>query len=117
MKLILKYFGLVLCTLYATITFAQDSNELSIDSCYVWAERNYPLVKQYSLIQRSKEYSLDNVSKGYLPQVKLGGHATYQSDVTTPTLNDNLPGTVPIFEAISKDQYKIYRPTESFQGL
>jgi hypothetical protein len=48
------------------------------------------------------------VSKGYLPQVNIGGQATYQSDVTQPTLNQNLPGALPIFETISKDQYKIY---------
>ena len=88
--------------------FAQTNAELTIDSCYVKAKRNYPLVKQYNLIEKSKTYSLDNVSKGYLPQVNIGGQATYQSDVTQPTLNQNLPGALPIFETISKDQYKIY---------
>lgn len=88
--------------------FAQTNAELTIDSCYAKAKRNYPLVKQYNLIEKSKTYSLDNVSKGYLPQVNIGGQATYQSDVTQPTLNQNLPGALPIFETISKDQYKIY---------
>ena len=88
--------------------FAQTNAELTIDSCYAKAKRNYPLVKQYNLIEKLKTYSLDNVSKGYLPQVNIGGQATYQSDVTQPTLNQNLPGALPIFETISKDQYKIY---------
>jgi len=88
--------------------FAQTNAELTIDSCYAKAKRNYPLVKQYNLIEKSKTYSLDNVSKGYLPQVNIGGQVTYQSDVTQPTLNQNLPGALPIFETISKDQYKIY---------
>jgi outer membrane protein TolC len=87
---------------------AQTNAELTIDSCYTKAKRNYPLVKQYDLIEKSKTYSLDNVSKGYLPQVNIGGQATYQSDVTQPTLNQNLPGALPIFETISKDQYKVY---------
>jgi len=87
--------------------FAQTNAELAIDSCYTKAKRNYPLVKQYDLIEKSKTYSLDNVSKGYLPQVNIGGQATYQSDVTQPTLNQNLPGALPIFETISKDQYKV----------
>jgi len=86
----------------------QTNAELTIDSCYAKAKRNYPLVKQYDLIEKSKTYSLDNVSKGYLPQVNIGGQATYQSDVTQPTLNQNLPGALPIFETISKDQYKVY---------
>jgi outer membrane protein TolC len=66
------------------------------------------MVQQFDLINQSQNYSLDNVSKGYLPQVKIGGQATYQSDVTQPTLNENLPGSLPLFETISKDQYKIY---------
>jgi len=87
---------------------AQNNEGLSIDSCYTKARRNYPMVKQFGLIEKTKNYSLENVSKGYLPQVNIGGQATYQSDVTQPTLNSNLPGTLPLFEAISKDQYKIY---------
>lgn len=89
---------------------AQAPTGLSIDSCYAKARRNYPMVKQFGLIEKTKNYSLDNVSKGYLPQVNIGGQASYQSDVTQPTLNSNLPGggTAPLFEAISKDQYKIY---------
>lgn len=87
---------------------AQSANGLSIDSCYAKARRNFPMVKQFGLIEKTKNYSLDNVSKGYLPQLNLGGQATYQSDVTQPTMNSNLPGTVPLFETISKDQYKVY---------
>jgi outer membrane protein TolC len=87
---------------------AQYSDGLTIDSCYALAKRNYPLVMQYGLIEKSKTYSIDNVSKGYLPQVNIGGQVTYQSDVTKPTLNQNLPGSLPLFEIISKDQYKIY---------
>jgi outer membrane protein TolC len=94
-------------TLIVQLT-AQTSQVLNIDSCYAMAKRNYPLVKQYDLLEKSKLYSLDNVSKGYLPQVNIGGYATYQSDVTQPTFNQNLPGALPVFETISKDQYKIY---------
>lgn len=100
--------GVIMLVLLGLQNTAQTYDKLSIDSCYAMAKRNYPLVKQYDLIEQSKNYSLDNVSKGYLPQVNIGGHATYQSDVTQPTLNQNLPGELPLFETISKDQYKIY---------
>ncbi|MDO8952359.1 MAG: TolC family protein, partial [Draconibacterium sp.] len=102
--------SLILTVMFLSLhpTTAQNENELTIDSCYAKAKRNYPLVKQYDLIEKSKTYSLDNVSKGYLPQVNIGGQATYQSDVTQPTLNQNLSGALPIFETISKDQYKVY---------
>jgi outer membrane protein TolC len=89
---------------------SQTVSGLSIDSCYLKARRNFPMVKQFGLIEKTKNYSLDNVSKGYLPQLTIGGQATYQSDVTQPTLNSSLPGggSAPLFETISKDQYKVY---------
>ena len=86
---------------------AQTEQPLSIDSCYAKARRNYPLIKQFGLIEKSKSYSLDNVSKGYLPQVTVTGQATYQSDVTQLALSENLSGMLN-FEPISKDQYKLY---------
>ena len=108
MKRVFINFGILLLLGSNFQALSQKIISLNIDSCYAMATRNYPLIKQYNLINQSKEYSLDNVSKGYLPQVKIGGHATYQSDVTQPTLNENLPGTLPLFETISKDQYKVY---------
>jgi outer membrane protein TolC len=75
---------------------------ISLDSCYALAKKNYPLVKQYDLIAKSKEYSLENISKGNLPQVNINAQATYQSDIT------QLPKGFPGIKALSKDQYKIY---------
>jgi outer membrane protein TolC len=44
---------------------------LSIDSCTALAMRNYPLIKQYDLIEKAREYTLSNANKAYLPQVSL----------------------------------------------
>lgn len=44
---------------------------LSIDSCYALANNNYPLIKQYELIENTKEYTLSNASKAYLPQLSI----------------------------------------------
>jgi outer membrane protein TolC len=52
---------------------------LSIDSCYELARRNYPLSKQFDLIEKTKEYSISNANKAYLPQISLtaiGGYVT-----------------------------------------
>lgn len=86
---------------------AQTVQPLSIDSCYAKARRNYPLIKQFGLIEKSKLYSIENISKGYLPQITIAGQATYQSDVTQLTLNESLSSMLN-FEPISKDQYKLY---------
>jgi outer membrane protein TolC len=44
---------------------------LYIDSCYALAIRNYPLIKQYELIEKTKEYTLSNAGKAWLPQVSV----------------------------------------------
>lgn len=90
---------------------AKSQQVLSIEECYQLAKANYPLVKQAALIDKTKEYSLDNLSKGYLPQIAVSGQATYQSDITAIPIslpNVNIP-------TLSKDQYKIY--TEVNQSL
>jgi outer membrane protein TolC len=83
---------------------AQTSEFLTLEQCYELAKNNYPLIKQMALIEQAREYSIDNASKGYLPQIMINGQATYQSDVTQ--IPFSLPG-VPV-PTMSKDQYKIY---------
>lgn len=92
------------CCLATTVAYSQTVNSLTIDSCYAMAKQNYPLVKQYALIEKSKEYSIDNANKSYLPQFNIAGQATYQSEVT------QLPISLPnvSIEPLSKDQYKLY---------
>lgn len=82
----------------------QTGNPLRLDSCLEMAKRNYPFVRQYALIDKAREYSLENARKGYLPQLSMMGQATYQSDVTQIPIS--LPGlNIP---TISKDQYRLY---------
>lgn len=86
------------------IAKAQTITSLSIDECYQLARQNFPLIKQKDLIQKTKEYSITNISKGYLPQFVVNGQATYQSDVTEIPIK--LPNTS--ISTLDKDQYKIY---------
>ena len=38
---------------------------------YKRQQENYPLVHQYGLVEKTKEYNLENAAKGYLPQFAL----------------------------------------------
>lgn len=93
--------ALILFTSYRTI--AQQIT-LNLDSCMTRAKQNFPLIKQYGLIYKSKEYSIDNANKGYLPQFIILGQATYQSAVT------QVPISVSGIDVptLPKDQYKFY---------
>jgi outer membrane protein TolC len=97
-------FSMGFLLLLSDLAVAQTADHLSIDSCYRYAKNNYPLIRQQELIEKTKQYSIDNATKGYLPQLAINGQATYQSDVTQIPIS--LPNmTVP---TLSKDQYKIY---------
>lgn len=83
---------------------AQNTKPLTLEDCYQLAESNYPLVKQYALVDKTKEYSITNALKGSLPQFQIAGQATYQSDVT------QIPISLPNIDipTMNKDQYKLY---------
>ena len=73
-----KTIILIFMFLLAKQTYAQ----LSIEACYEKARANYPLVRQYGLIEQARDYSLSNAAKAWLPQIQMSAKASYQSDVT-----------------------------------
>ncbi|HMI08632.1 MAG TPA: TolC family protein [Flavobacterium sp.] len=83
---------------------AQNLKTLTLEQCWQLAEQNYPLSKKRELISKTREYTLENISKGYLPQFGVYAQATYQSDVT------KIPIAIPGVEIPeqNKDQYKAY---------
>ena len=81
---------------------AQEQN-LSLQKAYELAQQNYPLIKQRDLIKQTTDYTVDNLSKGFLPQFSLSGQATYQSAVT----GVDIPVAGIPFSSVSKSQYKI----------
>ena len=68
------------------------------------AKNSYPLMKRNALLEKTRDYTVENVSKGWLPQINVVGQATYQNEVT------QLPFALPnsSVEPLSKDQYKVY---------
>ena len=103
---IVKVFMMLAALMPVLSLFAQQPSHLSIEEVYQLARKNYPLTKQRNLITKTKEYSVSNASKGYLPTFSVNGQATYQSDVTNFPFQIPIPGfSLPQY---SKDQYKIY---------
>lgn len=100
-KVLMKIMLVCFLMSVSFLLYAQ-ANSISLDSCYFLAKQNYPLVKQYELISKTKEYYLENIAKGYLPQININGQATYQSDVT------QFPKIIPGLPILSKDQYRLY---------
>lgn len=105
----LRHLWIVVLLAVSTHSFAQANNTISIEECYKLAQTNFPLVKQMALIDKTKEYSISNAAKGYLPQFTINGQGTYQSEVTEIKI-PNVTTTT-----LSKNQYKIYG--EVYQSL
>ena len=76
---------------------------LTLDKVNELAKQNYPLIKQQDLINRTRDITVENLQKNFLPQFSLYGQATYQSEVTQVKIP--VPGIT--IEPLSKDQYKI----------
>ena len=61
---------------------------LSLDYCEDKARKNYPAVKQYGLIERSRDYTLSNASKAWLPQIGLSAGAYAFTDIIDGDMQD-----------------------------
>ena len=96
---------------FLMVPLSMHAQSLSIETCQEKAKENYPLVKQYGLIEQTAQYNISNANKGYLPQLSLSAKATYQSAVTQipSSLGDvlsKLTGKPFSFPALPKDQYQ-----------
>jgi outer membrane protein TolC len=76
-KVWLNLLPVVVSLIPFTGIFAQQAAVLSIDSCYARAARNYPVIKQYELIEKSKEYTIANANKAWFPHISITGIGAY----------------------------------------
>ena len=100
---ILKTSVVMLLAFFSHIAGAQLPGRLTLEEANTLARNNYPAIKQLDLVKQTKDLNIDNLKKGFLPQLSITGQATYQSDVTG--LNLSLPGVN--IDPINKDQYKL----------
>lgn len=91
------------------LTLFASSQEFTLSDIYNMAEKNYPLIKKYGIISQTEQFTLSNISKGWLPQVSASAQATYQSDVVTlpDALKAAMASSGNKVLGLKKDQYKI----------
>jgi len=101
-------------TLFLMLPFLNSFGQeqaINVDSCYAWARLNYPLLKQYNVIEQTKNYTIQNAWRGYIPQLNASGQATYQSETVNfadvfGSLPPQFAGVIK-FPSYSKDQYRL----------
>ena len=81
----------------------------TLDDCQQAAEKNYPLIQQYGLIEKTIQLTVANIQKGWLPQVSAQAQATYQSDVTAwpSEMKAMMSGMGIDMRGLTKDQYRV----------
>ncbi len=81
----------------------------SLEECREAAQRNYPLIKQYGLIEQTTELTLSNIHKGWLPQMTASAQATLQSDVVSwPEQMRGMYQQLGLdMKGLKKDQYRV----------
>ena len=81
----------------------------TLEECQQAAERNYPLIQQYGLIEKTTELTMANIQKGWLPQISASAQATLQSDVTAfPDQIMKVYQQMGIdMQGLRKDQYRV----------
>jgi len=82
--------------------FNSAGAQQTLEQCRQKAKDNYPLVRKYGLITAARDYNIENVSKGNLPQFTLSAKASYQSEVTKIPLK--IAGLN--ISSVSRDQYQ-----------
>lgn len=105
----MKKIRFLLVAMAVVLSSLPASAQLTLDECQRLAAEHYPLIKRYQLIKQTTGYTLDNLSKGYLPQLSFDAQATLQSDVMTlpSALETMLANNGYDVKGIRKDQYRV----------
>lgn len=104
----MKRLQQIILSLFSAVALPLAAQEhITLAECRQLAVENYPLIKQYKLVEESQQFTLENIAKNYLPQIGLNGQATYQSDVTKLNLDLSALGLDLKLPTMSKDQYKV----------
>ena len=97
MKRIILFFSLSL------FTFIHLVGQITLEECRHKTKENYPLIRQYELIEKAESFNLENASRGYIPQLSMSAKASYQSEVTR--IPFEMPGVE--VKGMPKAQYQV----------
>lgn len=99
------YFKSILVSLFIVAAFfgLYGQGKYTLEDAILDGKNNSPSANIYKVSSREKELRNRNADSKYLPQVNMGGQATYQSETTG--LDISFPGVA--IPRLSKDQYKL----------
>ena len=81
----------------------------TLAECHQAAEKNYSLIREYGLIEKTAALTVANLQTGWLPQVSATAQATLQSDVMSwpEQMKTMLSGMGIDVKGLRRDQYRV----------
>ena len=67
--------------LLSAFLFIGMAQAQTLGECTRAAEKHYPQIRQYGLIEKTTNLTVVNIAKGWLPQIATSAQVTYQTDV------------------------------------
>ncbi|MGI9531958.1 TolC family protein [Lutimonas sp.] len=92
---------------FCLFTLSSGYGQLSLDSCQAKARRNYPMIKQFGLIDQTKAYTTSNANKAFLPQLSfniIGGVVDGFPSFDAPGSTDNSSSSMQLISVVQLNQ-------------
>lgn len=85
------------------------AQQTTLEACRKLARDQYPVSKQYGLIDQSEQYSFSNAARGWLPRLKFSAQASWQTDAARfpDALSGLLSEMGTDMPGMRQDQYKV----------
>lgn len=99
----------IITSLLLSVVALVEVQAQTLSECQQAAEKNYPLIQRMDLIRQTTDLTVQNIQKGWLPQVSASAQVTYQSDVTAfPEQMQAMYQQIGIdMRGLKKDQYRV----------
>ena len=106
----MRFFKLILWSgIFLILSATEASASINLEECVAKAEKNYPLIQKYDLLEATKEIDLSEINKSWLPGLNVYAQGTVQNIV--PSFPSQLTGIInqmgQSIKGLSKLQYKI----------
>ena len=83
--------------------------QVTLARCIELADRNYPVIRKYDLVAKTRDLNLADINKGWLPKIGVYGQVSLQN--TVPEFPEALTGMLSnygqSFDGMGHVQYKV----------
>lgn len=84
--------GFILPVALGMLAQAVSAQSLTLEQCRQMAHDNYPAIRQYRMIEQSREFTLGNAAKGWLPRVSASAGAYAFTDILKSSAQTEMMG-------------------------